>query len=192
MKPAPWPTFLGSPDTRASRSSPEQSPESRKNFTHYQPNILNRSPIESDLGLSPSQQEQVKSMHTPAAPPPERPLSRQQFGGPPAQVEQQVLTQTLRNENELLRMQLREVSLQERQHRAELARLREQRDSEVGRLVQEQTAGYAREIEQLGRALEGTEAELRREAGERERLERALEEQGHRQVFLAEQNAGGS
>lgn len=183
MKPAPWPTFLGSPDTRDSRSSPEQSPESRKDFKHYQPNIspfLNRSPIESELGHSPSQQEQVKSMHTPAGAPPERPLSRQQFGGPPAQVEQQVLAQTLRNENELLRMQLREVSLQERQHRAELARLREQRDSEVGRLVQEQTAGYVHEIEQLGRALEGTEAELRREVGERERLVRALEEQSHR------------
>lgn len=148
--------------------------------------FVNRFPITSELAGSPSHAEAVKGMVSsvnPASSPPERPLSRQQFGGPPAAVEQAVVAQSLRNENELLRGQLREVSAQERQHRAELARLRQHRDDDVSARVAEQTAGYECEREQLRAALAAAQEELRREAAERERLQHALQEHTHRSVL---------
>ncbi|GAQ86107.1 hypothetical protein KFL_002710020 [Klebsormidium nitens] len=195
MKPAMWATPLGSPASPRGRSSPDSSPESRKPSVFQSPiksALVNRSPITSELAGSPSHAEAVKGMVStmyPAFSPPERPLSRQQFGGPPAAVEQAVVAQSLRNENELLRGQLRDVSAQERQHRAELARLRQHRDDDISARVAEQTAGYECEREQLLAALEAAQEELHREAAERERLEHTLQEHAHSSTEAEQQGA---
>ncbi|EFJ15278.1 hypothetical protein SELMODRAFT_422977 [Selaginella moellendorffii] len=100
-----------------------------------------------------------------------------------------VLSQSLRNENDLLRCQLNDVIAREKNQRIELQRLRQHRDAEVSSLVQSQTSQLKCEVEQLKSLLQGTSAQLREVINERDELH-IQKEEALRAFEEARHNAG--
>ncbi|KAL2635075.1 hypothetical protein R1flu_006554 [Riccia fluitans] len=97
-----------------------------------------------------------------------------------------VLSRSLRNENDLLRFQLNDIIAREKNQRVELQRLRSHRDVEVSQLVNAGTAQLKAEVEQLKGLLQSTSSQLLQALNEKEKLVadkdqsvRALEEVRH-------------